>query len=246
MSANLKLMGNVNRQTRIYRVFPQDYFFELFEEKKNALVLPAMWHDPFENVVLRSSVKMSNGEIGIFGFHDQVYGQCWSLHRASDAMWQIYSKDRRSIRVRTTVGQLIDSLSLRNDDWTNTSCFIGCVDYLTDNGLGKFAKDVFKNGISPLSIAHSLMVKRKAYVHEKEVRLIFLEPHGIKHLHGVYKYEIDPLSIFDQVMIDGRISPADFTPLKHEISKRTGLSPEQVKRSKLYDQPKNFVVEISV
>ena len=49
--------GDITRRPAIYRVFPRHRFFELFEEKKNALVWPTMWEDPFENFILRSRVR---------------------------------------------------------------------------------------------------------------------------------------------------------------------------------------------
>lgn len=76
---NASFIGNIHSNTNIYRIFAREYFFELFENRQNALVVPRMWSDPFENVFLRSPVKFfSDGEIGTFGFRDDLYGQCWT------------------------------------------------------------------------------------------------------------------------------------------------------------------------
>lgn len=78
----------------VYRVIPRHRFFELFSERKNALVLPANWDDPFENFILRSQVQTADGKIDKFLLHNKLYGQCWTLHKRSDAMWRIYSPNK--------------------------------------------------------------------------------------------------------------------------------------------------------
>lgn len=239
------LIGTIERKNKIYRVLPRDRFFSLFEERQNALVLPKKWQDPFENIILKSKVKMATGEIGKFASHDNVYGQCWTLESASDAIWQIYSREQNAVRVRTTVGKLIDSLRSVHRDLADVSYFIGRVEYLTERRLREFGRTIFKKDITPEAVARSLLVKRRAYKHENEVRLIlYFEPKSIKHSNGIYKYKLSPLDVIDQAMIDGRVPYAEFVPFKKEIMRRTGLPYASVKRSLLYTTPKDFTVNI--
>lgn len=241
----MNILGKkIGPKTRIYRIFPRNRFFELYQENQNALVLPTMWDDPFENVILRSEVRSSNGERGTFGFHGDVYGQCWTLETASDAMWQIYSRNSDAVRVRTTVGRLIESLSASQGDWAHVSCFIGHVEYMSEKRLWELGSTVFKDGITSDAVARSLLAKRRAYKHENEVRLIYFERGDTKHPKGVFKYALDPRKVIDQVMVDGRVSYDDFQPFKKEVMELTGLSNRQVKRSLLYSSPKNFVVKL--
>lgn len=137
------VIGKIGRDRKIYRIFPKDRFFQLFEEKANALVWPTMWDDPFENFILRSPVRTAAGETGTFGFHEDVYGQCWTLHTASDAMWRIYSPKKDAVRLRTTVGKLLDSLCAANSGKENDSCFIGKVAYPNEAKLKKICSDSF-------------------------------------------------------------------------------------------------------
>jgi len=244
MKYNGTIIGNITRRTAIYRVFPRKWFFKLFEEKNNALVWPTMWDDPFENFILRSPVRTAAGETGEFSFHEDVYGQCWTLKKRSDAMWRIYSPKTDAVRVRTTVGRLIDSLCAANKGVTNDSCFIGKVDYPSDFKLKKFARTVFKDGLNAEAVARSLLKKRDAFEHEDEVRLIFFEGQNSKHDGGVYKYELNPHAVFDQFMIDPRMSYKNFYTFRNEIVARTGIDEARIKRSLLYKPPEGFVVEI--
>lgn len=244
MQNNANVIGKINDRTTIYRIFPRNRFLQLFEESQNALVLPTKWDDPFENVFLQADVVSANGEKGHFGCHDDVYGQCWTLETASDAMWQIYSRDKDAVRVRTTVGKLIGSLRSIHGKWAEATCFIGRVDYLRESKLKEFGRTVFKDYSGSEAIARTLLVKRRAYKHENEVRLIHIERGGTKHVNGVYTYKLDPRDIIDQVMVDGRVPYQDFVPFKEQIMDLTGLSEKQVKRSLLYRKPKGFLVEV--
>jgi hypothetical protein len=244
MTDPIHILGKLERNEKIYRIFTREHFFSLFEGSENVLVSPKKWEDPFETVVLNAEVRTINGESGKFLFHDNVYGQCWSRHAASDAMWQIYSKSKNAIRVRTTVEKLINSLWVMHGERAHVTCFIGKVDYLSERKLKEFARSIFKNGITHEAIARSMLVKRKAYEHEREVRLIYIECKQEKHDSGIYKYQIDPRAVFDQAMVDGRVAYEKYKPFKKQITERTGFSEGQVLRSLLYSQPEGFVVEI--
>ncbi len=180
---------------------PRNRFFELFDEKKNALVGPTIWEDPFENFILRSPVRTAAGKTGEFAFHEDVYGQCWMLKKRSDAMWRIYSPKTDAVRVRTTVGRLIDSLCAANKGATNDSGVIGKVDYPSDFKLKKFARTVFKDGLTAEAVARSLLRQRDAFEHEAEVRLTYIEGQNKKHDDGVYKYALGPHAAFGRSAI---------------------------------------------
>lgn len=238
------IIGKIKENTKIYRIFPRKRFLQLFQENRNALVLPTKWEDPFENVFLKADVVSATGEKGRFDFHDDVYGQCWTLEAASDAMWQIYSREKDSVRVRTTVGKLLASLCDLHTEWAHVSCFIGRVEYLTEAKLRTFGRTVFKTFPPSEAVARSLLVKRRAYRHENEVRIICIQPSDTKHLNGVYSYDLEPRNVIDQVMVDGRVAHSDFLPFKRQVMAVTGLSESRVKRSLLYRQPEGFLVEV--
>ena len=244
MNLNRNVFCGITETTQIYRFFSRKRFFQLFEDRQNALVLPTKWNDPFENVFLRTEVRTKAGEKVKLDFHDDVYGQCWTLECASDAMWRIYSPKQDAIRVRTTVGKLIESISAHNGDWAHTTCFIGRVNYLRENELSEFGKVVFSTGLSGETIARSLTVKHKAYKYENEVRLVYFEPNNTKHRCGVYKYNLNPLELIDQATVDGRVSDKNYQRIKAKIMRRTGLEAHQISHSRIYRLPEDFVVEI--
>lgn len=151
----------------IYRTISKKHLIELFKKRKNALVHPSEWDDPYENFILKSKVQMKLGEIKVYDFHENIYGQCWSRHKASDAMWRIYSPDKDGIRIKTTIRKLLSSLyygSVHKPSW---SCVIGKVEYLTERKLNKYANSIYVNGsLSKENLFRSLLVKRRAFKHE--------------------------------------------------------------------------------
>ncbi len=207
------------------------------------MVWPSKWEDPFENFILTSPVQTAAGEMGAFSFHDDLYRQCWSLHRASDAMWRIYSPAKDAVRIRTTIDRLACSLSAGLNQWAHVQCFVGEVEYSSEQALKAFSRSIFKNGLNPDALARSLLVKRWAFRHEREIRLLYLEKDKIEHPKGLYRYAVDPHDLIDQIMIDPRLPLSDAEALKAEIRTKTGFK-GQIKRSLLYAPPKGFVIRI--
>ena len=236
----------ISMNTTIYRYFPKHRFFELFEEQKNALVRPVMWDDPFENFILRSPLRMSNGEVGGFGYHDNMYGQCWTLEKNSDAMWRIYSPLGDAVCVQTTVGKLVSSLFhglvIRDSSTAPVSCFIGKVKYLTDPQLKTFSEIAFKNDFRDHVSEKSLLLKREGFEYEREVRLIFSDVSTKKHRDRVFKYCFNPSDVIERLTIDPKMSDRDYYCFLQEISEKTEFEVDKIEHSQLYNAPRGFII----
>jgi len=229
----------------IYRVISYDRFLELFDSCKNILVKPKLWDDTFENLTLKSKIKYPDGLQIDLDTHERLYGQCWTTSRASDAMWRIYSPDRKSVRIRTTIGKLLTSILIANADTPMVDSCIGRVKYLSESKIISQAKQAFSdNGKMTFgSLFRSLLVKRKAFSHEKEIRLIHLDWGFEIPTDDIYSYDIDPHQLISQVMIDPRISYEEFKTIKAEIEEKTGFK-GTIKRSLLYRLPEAITVEM--
>lgn len=186
---------------------------------------------------------MPNGETGDFGFRSDLYGQCWTLHQASDAMWRIYSPNKLGIRIRTTIGRLAGGLSGGLGEWTHQQCFVGKVQYMTTAEMRSFGKKFAAGSLSTDAVAQTLLVKREAFEYEREVRLIYFEKDNIPHADGVFRYAIDPHRMIDQLMVDPRVPLDKFESLKREIEARTSFR-KSIVRSTLYDPPTQLVLRL--
>jgi hypothetical protein len=223
----------------IYRIVSFKRFQQLFEDRQNTLLSPALWDDPFENFILRCPVQLETGEVATVDFHDQYFGQCWTQKSASDAMWRIYSNDKDGIRMRTTIRRLGASLADHCGEWATVSAFIGKVRYLNNSKLVAFAKPAWQQ-VDPPSFASTLLVKRPAFAHEGEVRLIYFQREPRKAGQKIYSYPIDPNSLIDQVMCHPRLSLSQYDALKRQV-RSVGYAGE-IKRSLLYAPPPKFVL----
>ena len=227
----------------VYRIIPVCRLFELFEKKQNVLVKPKMWEDPFENFILQSNVKLSTGQLATLDVRDHIYGQCWTLHSASDAMWRIYSKDAQAVRIRSTVQVLAESLGHACGSLSYIEAFIGEVKYLPNKRLIQYARDAFQTATIPYSrmFAQTLLVKRPAFKHEREVRLLFFSSDANCAKDDLYAYDVDPHTLIDQIMIDPRLQLEAANALRDEIKAKTSFK-GPIKRSLLYATPPNLVI----
>lgn len=190
------------------------------------MVKPNKWQDPFENFILRA---------------DRVYGQCWTLQTASDAMWRIYSPNAEAVRIRSTVRRLLESLNSDRGSTANTEAFIGRVRYLNNQKLMAYAKTIHgKTYRHPAVLASTLMVKRPAFKHEREVRLVFIPRASRDNKSDLFSYTVSPHQLIDQIMLDPRVSASDAIALKARLRKTTNFS-GSIKRSLLYAPPPNLI-----
>lgn len=231
---------------RIYRVIPLERLLGLFVSRSNVLVKPALWEDVFENFILKSPVRLASGEVIKYNFHDRMYGQCWTLQAASDAMWRIYSPDGTGVRIRTTVKKLLEGLLAFNSGALScASCCIGKVEYLSEMALMRIANTTFDDsGIGVTELFRSLLVKRRPFRHEAEVRLLYEELGDDAFSEDTYHYDVDPHQLIDQIMIDPRRSYAEFRVLEEVIRESTGYEGE-IKRSLLYTLPKEITLDVT-
>ncbi|MES9858701.1 MAG: DUF2971 domain-containing protein [Sedimenticola sp.] len=156
-------------------------------------------------------------------------------------MWRIYSPNCDGIRIRTTTNKLLESLYFGGSNKPSWSCVIGNVRYLPEKKLRNFANSIYINGgLTKESIFQSLLVKRLAFKHENEVRLLYFDLKE-KVKGDLFPYTIDPHSLISQIMIDPRLTYKEYERLRKEIVQRTGYS-GLIKRSLLYAAPEEIIL----
>ncbi|EJM10594.1 Protein of unknown function (DUF2971) [Pseudomonas sp. GM21] len=228
-----------------YRTISYARLIELFSTKQNTLVKPSLWEDTFENFALKSKLRDETGRQIEYDIHNRMYGQCWTLEKSSDAMWRIYSSNKDGIRIRTTIVQLLDSLCSATIDRKNCEHCIGKVEYLREADLVKRAKDTFTphGEITLGKLFSSLLLKRRAFRHENEVRLMFCDWAEGAGENKLLKYNIEPHKLITQIMIDPRVSYEAFKLIEQDIRQRTAYQGE-IKRSLLYRLPESLTFDV--
>ncbi|MFS8053476.1 hypothetical protein QD357_11615 [Rhizobium sp. BR 317] len=220
----------------VYRIMPEAWVLSMFSNKANTLTQVHKWKDKFENFLLNAGGVL-DGEPFAYSFKEDFVGQCWTSKSLSEAMWGIYANDptKRFLRIRSTPRKLLASLVAAHPEMPQYTCFIGKVKYETESGLRDFLNN---NGLLQISsdvFARSLLLKRRAFKHESEIRLLFFG--DAKHYSsGLYSYTFDPHIVITQIMADPNRDRKNWQTDKQNIRKATGFSGE-VKRSKIYDSP---------
>lgn len=228
----------------IYRILRPEHLYGWFQTGENVLVRPKRWLDPFENFILQSPAVL-NGEAIQWDFADKFVGQCWSLHKASDAMWQIYSGTKQGIRVKTTIRKALHGLVAHAGPRAHDQAYVGKVRYLPDRKLKAFANSAISIPLNAADFAKTLLVKRPAFTHEREIRLLFFAgPTDVISDDDLFRYRADPHTMIDQLMVDGRLSIADAHELISTIRAKTQYR-GPIKRSLLYTLPKGFQFTIN-
>jgi hypothetical protein len=89
---------------------------------------------------------------------------CWHQNQdESDAMWALYAHRDAGVAIRTTVGRVLQAFAA-----SKRSIFLAKVNYDSANNLTALTSGIFG----------SLLIKRHAFHHENEVRIIALTPDG--------------------------------------------------------------------
>jgi hypothetical protein len=252
MSNNLIFLDELELNTPIYRIFSFDRLEEIFSERKLALVKPAMWDDPFENFILKSTVHLGNGLEATIDYRNSFYGQCWSLSSENDGMWRIYSPTKDGVKVKTTIRKLFSplfSLTSEYDDLNNRtyslSTFIGRVQYKSERTLTKMlTNQILMNqklfDSSGRGQASSFMFKRNEFKHEQEIRIV----HNAQgdNESNVFKYDVDPALLFDEIIFDPRMDESTYSNRRNVI---LGWGyPNKIDQSNLY-KLKNFTIALT-
>ncbi len=200
----------------VYRVIRLEHLYQLFDRGENVLVRPTLWDDPFEN--LRSRVCPPDKQ-------PDVFGQCWTFHTSSDAMWRIYSptypghKANNAVRIRSSVRLLHDTLALTCE--TGQEAFVGRVTYLPTERLIKRIKETGRS-MDPRSVASALLAKRPAFRHERELRVLRVDSRSSKS-EDLLRYKVDPHHLITDIMVNPRLSLSAANQMKVQIRERTGF-----------------------
>jgi hypothetical protein len=240
--SNFLFLEDKELDKNIYRIMPFEYLENMFVKNENVLVRPMLWDDPFEHFILKSRIETEAGVTIEYPFHNDMYAQCWSFENKSDALWRIYTKNKDGIRIRTTIRKLANSLSSAVGGSADLMAYIGKVKYLPNGKMIEFARSIFdQEGLDVDDIFKTLLFKRPAFKHEKEVRLMF-QVYGDDRPDTI-PYQIYPHGLIDQIMINPLLTKKEADEMKVKIQYATGYQ-GSILRSMMYTPPKKLVLQV--
>lgn len=177
----------------------------------------------------------------MFTAKDSVYGQCWTFHSETDAMWRIYSPDKQGAKIKTTPRKMLEALKENNDGTWELRCFIGQVEYLNEPHLLERLSHINPFDTNGSGIAKSLLYKREEFSHEKEVRIIYSAPDN-ESTSDIYTFKIDPCGLFEEIIFDPRMDVE--LVLAYKLAIKDKKFSNRVDQSSLYEAPKGLTIQI--
>lgn len=217
----------------LFRYFSFDLLLQMLTEKKNYLVKTARWEDVYENFILKDNLIYKGGRIEVEKMEDRFFGQCWTRKMASDAIWRIYSPDKKSVRIKTSLGKLYD-LGLSFNKEGDGICLLGKVDYYPQT---KIEEDILSlDHVSKDELAQillqSLFVKRNHFSHEAEYRLIYMSDSPSQE--DVITMDIDPLDFIENVYFDPRADDNYVNRCTRILTDALGYPKDRIHKSEFY------------
>lgn len=223
------------REERIYRIIPIFRLEQMLKQRKNTIVKVLSWDDPYENFFYKQEFELNGTPVSAVEIGKQIFGQCWSLLKDSDALWRIYSQDKQSVRIRTTIGKLYDSAYL--DDKCMVSTFIGKISYQSKSALNHWLKSAAPISTSDLDnmAVYSLFFKRNNFKHEREVRLIYRTDSTSPEVSdSIKQYDIDINNFIEEITFDPRSDDSYYKAFKDYLIKTYKIDSHKINKSSMY------------
>jgi hypothetical protein len=147
---------------------------------------------------------------------------CWNIfENESAALWKIYSDYDKGIMIKTSVNRLIDSFQ-----YSSETIFLSSIKYID---FSKEQLPVRKNLF--LNVIH----KQKAYLYEKEVRLIYLvgwnKDWSKEEVPGGVYINVDIDLLIEEIIVSP-YAPVWFLKLLTDVLIKYGIN-KPIKRSEL-------------
>ena len=198
---------------------------QMFERKELTWSRPTLWEDPYETHFKHSDL-------------DSVFAQCWCARGVSDAMWRIYSPDRTGIRISTST-KLLRKAVAPEAAHAGFDYIERGVEYLSPVKLRSRISELRKSLESQKSGARAsdcLFLKREAFDHEHEYRVVLAPKGEISHFSEILAITCDPHMFVDSILIDPRAPKELADAFIYYFKNKIGFT-RRVQTSALYRAP---------
>lgn len=219
-----------NSAGRLYRILNFHHAIQIFERGELFFSRPSNWEDPYETRLVHQELH-------------RIYAQCWCSKGVSDAMWRIYSPNHLGVRIGTSTKKLRAALE-KSIDGRNIKFRMNDVSYHSQYNLNTKSKKLRNELESHFDIMKStdlLFMKREAYEHESEYRVVVIAPEDNLIENGI-SIKIPPKKLIDSILIDPRAPKELADALVFYFKEKIGFK-KKCEKSRLYNTPASLVIE---
>lgn len=223
----------ISESPYLYRILSYRHVLDFFETGELHFAPPNSWDDPYEQILRHKDSHL-------------FFAQCWCKRAVSDAMWRIYSPDRTALRIRTTRSKLTAALKSEKDR-SNFGYLIDDVKYMSANKVKSHIAQVateLRTNYNSRRAADALLVKRDAFDHEAEVRILLNDKSTTDKSKPkpALRVPVDPHLLIDSVYFDPRADDAFVRMCTHYLKTSIKFS-RLIGKSALYRSHEQVVVE---
>lgn len=228
------------RHNLINKYIPLRYLLVLLREKRLILKPVTTWEDPYENFFLKEQF-VKEGDMNksystsVDNLIKGLYGMSWTMQEETDSLWRIYSQDKLSVRISTTVEKLATTVCSEDNKW---DVWIDKVHYKTEVEINEWLDKCLVTATAQQFVnkmSESFFIKRKAFVAEKEFRIIANYYDNGKRIRPSFIcYKIDPNCFITDFIIDPRLTNYEYEGVKAALV-AAGAKADAIKQSSLYD-----------
>lgn len=221
------------------KYMPLERALDLLNNSQIWFANPTTWDDPFEKRFIETKYLEKGMKID-FPWKNRIFCVCMSKNPNCEAYWNTYAKKGLGICLVIDPVRLLavlEDYSKKN----NCSVYIGAVEYQETKVIkGSLNKNPFLgkafNLHSDDSKAKLMLLKRKAFEYEDEIRFIVVKNAGTLEKGIKLNYSISNTDLVKVVKIDPRAGLNETALLKKVFDKEYGFSPasKRVFKSGIY------------
>lgn len=238
----------------LYRIMPLKWLNVMIKERKNTLVRPSCWSDPYETNYSNSVIATEKGDIPLDASH--WFGQCWSICEESAIMWQAFQNHKESfVKIKVDAEGLMKGLS-----GSGNGLRIAILEYIRyfsptlENdykdklhdviSFHKWTQNFIKHGVTLAELypMFSLLTKRDLFKHEEEVRLLLFDKSSSVNQKKI-EYPFDP-SLIREIVVDPDTSRNNkrFYKIERDLCKILPNKDTIIRKSEIYADNKKFFI----
>lgn len=167
---------------------------------------PIIWKDPFESRFVTAKY-LDKGEKIDYQWTDRVFCACFTETVTSEAYWAPYSQRQIGVEFRMNRQELLKVLEGYADLY---DIYIGKVEYMLNSQIKGPLKSIPFGEPVPLPKTKSwwarlLLIKRKAFKYEDEIRIIIVKKEKTQEKGIQIKYDCKNTDIIDSIVLDPSI-----------------------------------------
>lgn len=229
----------------IFKYMPLEHALSTLNHQYLWFANPTTWVDPFEKRFIIT--KYSDGST--FAWRDRVFCCCFTESAACEAHWNIYSRGEIGIECKFDRVELLNLL-----EQSDLRIYIGRVEYMKTSDIKKKLSQIPFNppiAFNMRTVEHKvrlLLLKRKAFEYEKEIRIVIVKKDKLKGPGFKFQFlsqEGIPYQV-DNLINTITISPLVGIETTDFFKKQfNNLFPKiRVEKSHLYDEYESKIIKV--